>query len=81
MTTIIMLRIVKRFEINIQMLKEWGKEVRIDSIERCVSNTRSLVDVAQGINDIKNKLVIVLDQLRDAQIVTNNCRKRYVRLK
>ena len=72
MATKIMLRIVRKFEINIQMLKEWGKEVRIESSERCVSKTRSLVDVAQGINDIKNKLVIVLDQLRDAQIVTKN---------
>ena len=62
-----MLRIVRKFEINIQMLKEWGKEVRIESSERGVSNTRSLVDVAQGINEIKNNMVRVLDQLTDAK--------------
>ena len=66
-----MLSIGRKFEINIQMLKEWGKPVRKDFSEWCVSKIRSLGDVAQGINDIQEKLTRLLDQLRDAKIVIN----------
>ena len=74
MATKRMLSIVRKFEINLQILKEWKKVVGMDSSERCVSNIRSLVDDAQGINDIQVKLARLIDQLRDANIVTKNQR-------
>ena len=62
-----MLSIVRNFEINIQMLSEWGEIVRIDSRERCVSNIRSLGYVAQGINDTHLTFFCFIKQLRDAK--------------
>ena len=67
-----MLSIVRKFEINIQLLREWRKVARIDSSESCVSNIRSLGYVAQGINFIQVKLFILPKQVRYAKIVTNN---------
>ena len=74
MATKRMLSIVRKFRINLQILKEWRKVVRMDSSERFVSNIRNLGDVSQGINDIQVKLVISIEQLRDANIVTKNQR-------
>ena len=62
MATKRMLSIVRKFEINLQILKEWKKVVRMDSSEMCVSSIRSLGDVAQGINDIQVKLVILIER-------------------
>ena len=42
----------RKCDINLQMLKEWGKSVKKDLSERCVSNISSLGDVVQVINDI-----------------------------
>ena len=49
------------------MLKEWIKSVRKDLSKKCVSNIISLGDVAQVINDIQEKVVRVLEQLRDTK--------------
>ena len=59
-----MLRIGRKFEINIKTVKEWGKSMIKDLSERCVSNIRRMGDVAHGINYTHEKLVIVLEQLR-----------------
>ena len=55
--------------------------MRKELSERCVSNIRSLGDVAQNINYVQDNLVIVLYQLRYAKIVINNRSKSYVSLK
>ena len=60
-----MLRIGRIFDINIQMLKEWGQTVSKDLSKMCVSNISGLGDISQGINDTQEKLVRVLEQLRD----------------
>ena len=49
------------------MLKDWEESSRKYLSERCVSNISSLGDVAQGINDIHEKLVRVLEQSRDGK--------------
>ena len=72
MATKRMLSTDKKFEMNFQMLKERGKAVRKDISERCVSDIRSLVNVAKRINDIQDNLVRVIEQLRDEKIVMNN---------
>ena len=62
-----MLSIGRHFEINIQMLKEWGKLLRKYLSEMCVINIMSLSNVVQGINGIQDNLVRLLEQLRDAR--------------
>ena len=57
----------RKLDINLQMLKEWVKPARKYLSERCVSNIRSLENVAQGINDINENLVILLEELSDAK--------------
>ena len=49
------------------MLSEWGEIVKIDSSERCVSNIRSLGDVAQGIIWIQVKLFSLINQVMDVK--------------
>ena len=49
------------------MLSEWGEIVKIDSSERCVSNIKSLGDVAQGIIWIQVKLFSLINQVMDVK--------------
>ena len=67
-----MLIIGRKFEINIQILKEWGEAVSKDLSKRCVSNIRSMGDVAQGIDYIQENLVRVLKQLGDKKLVIHD---------
>ena len=72
MVTKIMFSIGRNFEINLQMLKKWVETVRKDLSERCVSDTRSLGNVTQGINYVQEKLVRVIWQSRNEKNVMNN---------
>ena len=68
----IVLSISIKFDINLQMLNYRGKLASKELSERCVSNIRSMGDVAQVINEQQYNLVIVLDQVRDEKILMKN---------
>ena len=62
-----MLSIGRKFDISLKVLKNWAKIVQEDLLDRNMSNTRSLGDVKQSVDDINNKLIRVLEELKETK--------------
>eukprot|EP00957_Ditylum_brightwellii_P087416 6653867-Ditylum_brightwellii.AAC.1 len=62
-----MLSVGRKFDISLKVLKDCAKIVWEDLVDRKISNTRSLCDVKQSIDDINNKVIRFLEELKDTK--------------
>eukprot|EP00957_Ditylum_brightwellii_P086090 6550441-Ditylum_brightwellii.AAC.1 len=62
-----MLSIGRKFDISLKALKDWSKIVQEDLLDRKMSSTRSLGDVKQNVDDINNKVIRALEELKEAK--------------
>ena len=75
-----MLTIGRKFGIDFQQLKDWGKAVRDDLFDRSTKNVKTLGDVLPSINDMQSKLVRVLQELKESKEANVELKEKIGRL-